>query len=183
VTPQLDALNKEYEEKIASDLQQPRDSAVAELNKKYVSALVRSEKLAQQDGKLEESLAIKAEISRIEANQKLPENDDDIKSFERLNLLRQTYRSSVGKLDAERDEKLLGLNAAFAKHLDALVISLTKDGKLDEAKVVSERRKSLAIAEPKDEAKSLPDNPRRKVRFQATIPATDVIKIRQKTVD
>ena len=140
--PELDALKKEYDSQLNVQIRKPFDTAVADLNQKYTGALNRALDIAKQAGNLDESLALKNEIDRIERGKGVAERDD-AKEPDRLKQLRESYRLALAKLAQDRAKNLAPLNEAYMKHLDLLVSALTKEGKLDQAQAVNGAEKEI----------------------------------------
>jgi hypothetical protein len=136
-------LKAQYDQKVKFEVQQPHDVGVAELNVKYTGALDRALEAAQQTGKLDEALAIKDEKEAIATGNGIPAADDE-NTLPLLKQLRGTYRATVARLEIERSQRLQPLQIALGRSLDALVSSLTKQGKLKEALTVKQQRDAFA---------------------------------------
>jgi formylglycine-generating enzyme required for sulfatase activity len=145
--PQFTALKEQYDEKVKLEVQQSHDAAIVDLNTKYTAALDRALESAQRAGKLEDAVALRGDKEALALGKGVPATDDE-GAPSALKQLRDTYRQAAGRLEAERVKKLQPLQAAFAKALDGLVTTLTKEGKLDEAMMVKRRRDELAAAVP-----------------------------------
>ena len=133
--PVLNSVRQSYEDMVATDAVKPFEAAVSALNSKYSAALDRAQELAQQGGKLEEALLLKSEKEEIAAGKGIPPQNDP-KTPSSLKQLRDTYRTSMAKLEQDRDRKAKPLREAYLKSLSVLVATLTKEGKLDDALVV-----------------------------------------------
>lgn len=140
---ELEALKAKFEARVTQEVQQPYDAGIKDLNAKYISALVRAQQTAQRSGKLEEAVAIKGDKEAVATGRGVPAADG-ASTPPVVKSLRGTYRVAFSRLEAERVKRLQPLQAAFSKSLDALVTSLTKEGKLDEAMVVKYQRDELA---------------------------------------
>lgn len=141
---ELQALKAPYDAQVKQEVQQAYDAGVRDLNARYVATLDRSLETAQTSGKLEDAVAIKSDKEAITSGNGVPANDDD-KTRLIVKQLRSTYRMAISRLEAERARRLQPLQASFARSLDALVISLTKEGKLAEALAVKKAREDLAV--------------------------------------
>lgn len=156
--PELNALIESHEASAKKLVLQTHDSEVEQLNVQYLEALRRALEQAQQAGQLEDALAIEAEKKAIEGNGAPP--DGEVKEAHlRLAVLRTTYRSNRERLDAERDRKLDPLHRDLLERLNALVVTLTRAGRLEDALTVKNRGKDLETAgagkgEPDKEAEA-----------------------------
>ncbi len=143
--PELNALIESHEASAKKLMLQTHDLEVEQLNVQYLVALNRALEQAQQAGQLEDALAIQAEKQAIDANGAPP--DGEVKDAQgRLAVLRTTYRSNRERLDTERDRKLDPLHRDLLERLDALVVMLTKAGRLEDALTVKNRRADLEKA-------------------------------------
>lgn len=169
----LESLEKQFELRLSSEVELPHGVAVATLNQKYLLALDRALDGAKKLGHLEESLSIKSERDRISDSKGVPAtnagNDPDS-----LKSLRSTYKLSLSALELERDKRMQPLIAIYCKSLDELVTALTREGNLDAAKKASERRRELSA---KQQSKVASPKGTRRIRFQASVPATAHIAI------
>jgi hypothetical protein len=139
--PELETLQKEYAS-LVQTVNGPYLAAVAETDKKYIARLESAQEAAQQAGKLDEALAIAVEKKAVSSGSGVPA-EDDAKTPGVLRKMRATYRAEIAKLDLARARNLKPMRDDYAKELDALVTSLTKDGKLEEALIVRRFRQSL----------------------------------------
>lgn len=135
-------LKTKYDEKVKLDVLRPHELAVADLNTKFAAALERSQEAAQKSGKLEEAIAIKMEKEAVQAGNYTPAADD-AKTAAGLKTLRATYRTALAKLELDRDKKLRPLKDVLAKSLEAVIDTLTKNGKLEEAMAAKKMREEL----------------------------------------
>jgi formylglycine-generating enzyme required for sulfatase activity len=140
-------LKDDFDAKVKVEVQQPHDAAIVDLNVKYVAALDRALQTAQQAGNLEDAVAIKGEKEAVAFGKGVPATDEE-KTRPTMQQLRATYRSALTRIQAESAKKLQPLQAIFEKSLDALITSLTKAGKLEEAMAVKKQRDALAVAAP-----------------------------------
>jgi hypothetical protein len=142
---ELQALKDQFEARGKSEVQQPFAAGVKDLNARHTAALERAQEAAQQAGKLEEAVALRGDKEAVASGIGVPAVDDGntppaVKQF------RSTYRVAIGRLEVERDRRLQPLQAAYGRSLDALVTSLTKEGKLEEAMAVKYQREKLTAA-------------------------------------
>jgi hypothetical protein len=108
--------------------------AVADLDGKYSDALERTMLESTKAGRLEEALALKDEIQRIENKVELPQTDEGAPPI--LSKLRDTYRKQSAKLVTDRDKATGPLIQRFGAALAALQSDLASAGKLEEALAV-----------------------------------------------
>lgn len=134
----LEILEKQFEARINAEVIQPHQAAVEELNKKYLASLERVQQSAQKDARLDEALAAANEIERVKKGGADAVREDP-KTPPSVRNLQSIYRSTTARLNAERDNKLRQVNEGYARALDELVASLTKEGKLEEAKSAREK--------------------------------------------
>jgi hypothetical protein len=62
-----------------------------------------------------------------------------------LKKLRSTYHASLAKLVADKEKKLQPLLDAYSKSLAALVSGLTRSGRIEDARIVEEKRLAMQI--------------------------------------
>ncbi len=146
--PELETLKKEYAALVTS-ADRPYLTAVAELEKKYLAGLEREQAAAQRGGKTDEALALDGEKKAITSGGKVPAGDD-AKTPPVLRKMHASYRAEIAKLEQARDltrtKNFKSLREDYVAELDALVLSLTKDGKLIEAMTVRKFRENLPAA-------------------------------------
>jgi hypothetical protein len=140
--PEFAALRTLYEGKVKVEVQQPYDGAVADLNVKYTAALNQAQQAAQQAGKLDDVLAVRAEKDAIGTGRGVATADDE-QTPPPLKQLRSTYRAAIFRLESERLQRLQVLQAELGKAVDGLTITLTKQGRLDEALAVKQQREAF----------------------------------------
>lgn len=132
-TSSVASLQSLYEDKVKLDVLRPHEVAVADLNTKFAAALDRAQETAQKAGNLDEAIAIKKEKEAVLAGGYSPSAAEDPKTPTSIKTLRTTYRSTVAKLELERDKKWQPLKEALSQSLNSVIDMLTKSGKLDEA--------------------------------------------------
>ncbi len=140
--PELTRLLEAYDAKSKTEVLQSHEAALSNLNANYAAALDRSLTKAQQEGKLEEALAINAEKDAIIQDQ-APPSTEVPEAYRLLEGMRKTYLSTHERMEAERDRKLRPITQDLLKALDRLSMTLTKEGRLDEALIVKNRRKDF----------------------------------------
>jgi serine/threonine protein kinase len=116
---------------------------VATLDKGYLGALDRAMAASTQGGKLDESLALRAEKQRMEKEMIVPAADDSA-TPEVLKDLRKTYRATYDKLEADHLKSLQPLYDKYDQALNGLQVELTKADKLDDAVRVKSLRDRLS---------------------------------------
>lgn len=140
--PEMAELQAKYEAKVGLEVVRPHELAVADLNAKYAAALERAQESAQKAGNLDAAFAIKEE-KRAVSSGKLMTQLDDAKAPFSLKSMRATYQGALTRLEVERDKNLLPLKDAYARSLEALTVTLTKSGRLEEAMAVKKMREDL----------------------------------------
>ena len=120
----------EYEESIGKAYA----AAVSDLETKYAGAVERSRQQAAQAGRLDEALALREELKRLEYKEPLPENDEGVAPA--VSKFRVAFREQVGKLKAQRNKAAAPLVAKFEAALSSEQETMTKADKLDEAQAI-----------------------------------------------
>ncbi|MDP1586191.1 MAG: lectin-like protein, partial [Prosthecobacter sp.] len=147
--PRLAQLAAGFKARYEADAEKPYHAAVATLNQSYVAnGIGRARAAAQQKGALEEVTALDAEKRRIENNEPLPPADLETLP-ESLKTLRATYRTALGKIEADRARKAAPLYDLYLGALDAYIAELTKGNKIDEAQKVKTLRETIATQKPR----------------------------------
>lgn len=142
VAPEVAELQAKYDEKVKLDVLRPHELAVADLNAKFAAALDRAQEAAQKKGSLDDAFAIKTEKEAILSGKYVPAQDD-AKTPAGLKTMRATYRAALERLELDRDKKLRPLKEVYAKSLEALMLTMTKGGKLEEAMALKKMRQDL----------------------------------------
>ncbi len=101
LVPELETLKQEYAT-LVTTADGPHLTAVTELEKKYIAGLEREQAMAQQGGKMDESLALDREKKAITSGGKVPV-EDDAKTPVVLKKMHATYRAEIAKLEQARD--------------------------------------------------------------------------------
>ena len=140
--PEAAELQAKYEEKVRLDVLRPHELVVADLNAKFATALERAQETAQKAGNLDDAVVIKAEKEAALSGKYMPPQDD-AKTPASLKTMRSTYRAALARLELDRDKKLRPLKDAYARSLEALMLTMTKGGKLEEAMALKKLREGL----------------------------------------
>jgi hypothetical protein len=148
------ALQTQYDAKVKQDVQQPYEAEVVEVRTKYVASLQGMLEIAQRAGKLDEVLAMKKEMEAMALGRSVPDNDHPPIPAS-LKQLREGYRGSLARLEADRTQKLRPLQASYVKSLDGIVARLTKEGSFEEAVAVKKQRDVIGSIAPDVEAPRL----------------------------
>ncbi|WP_395740745.1 serine/threonine-protein kinase [Prosthecobacter sp.] len=144
--PQLAELEAGFRSHYESDAQRPYLAALAVLNQSYVNTgIARARAAAQAKGSLAEVSALDAEKNAVTTGNGVPATDADTTPAS-LKSLRTTYRATLAKITSERDAKIPPLFDIHLRELDAYVTTLTKAGKIDEAKQVSSLREEVSAS-------------------------------------
>lgn len=141
IVPELETLKKEYAS-LVQTADGPHLAVVAELDKKYLARLEREQEAAQQAGNLDGAVAIRAEKKTLAAGGSVPAGDDD-KTPGVLRKMRAAYRAEIARLELARARNLKPLRNDYIAELDALVIRLTKEERLQEAVTVRKFRENV----------------------------------------
>jgi hypothetical protein len=139
------AFKAQYDARVKTDVQQAYEVGVADLNVKYLASLDRALDSAMKGGKLEEAVALKAEKETVKTGGEVADKDVG-KTPASLAQLRDVYRTSIKRLEADRTKRLQPLQDNFARSLDSVVTHLMKEGKLTEAVALKKYREDLASA-------------------------------------
>ena len=145
-SPELVALQQQYEFLVTERVISPYDVGVEALNAKFLTALSSAGDEAKKAGKLPEVLAIEEDKKLIMSKQPLPEKDDETTPAS-LKKLRAVYRSESAKLAQQRTAAQAALLPAYSAKLKELESTLTKTDRLAEAKEVMQYREVLGVME------------------------------------
>ncbi len=140
--PEVAELQAKYDEKVRLDVLRPHELVVADLNAKFATALERVQENAQKAGNLDDAISIKTEKEAVLSGKYMPPQDD-AKTPASLKTMRSTYRAALARLELDRDKKLRPLKDAYAKSLEALMLTMTKGGRLEEAMALKKMREDL----------------------------------------
>ncbi|MDZ4401606.1 protein kinase [Prosthecobacter sp.] len=139
----LRELETSFRAALERDVLSKHREKLADLNGKYLAALDRSLATATAASALPEALALRDEKQRIETQGPLP-TDDAPTLPAPLKTLRSTYRTSLKPIEIEQHNNRITLFLKYEEVLKALQTELTQSGKLDDAKLVSERMSDIA---------------------------------------
>jgi hypothetical protein len=140
--PEVAEVQAKYDEKVGLEVLRPHELAVADLNAKFAAALERAQEAAQKAGNLDDAFVFKTEKEAALSGQYMPPQDD-AKTPASLKTMRSTYRAALGRLELDRDKKLRPLKDAYARSLEALMLTMTKGGRLEEAMALKKMREDL----------------------------------------
>lgn len=136
--PELKILLSSYEIKRETLAEVEFDSALEELDAKYRGALERAQGSAQKSGKLEDSVAFRDEVDQLTSG--FVEEKDTANLPPTLKSLRSVYINSRTQLESRRAAKLAPLKRKMGQSLDQLIVTLTKEGRLEDALAVKQAR-------------------------------------------
>ena len=139
---ELASLEAAFNDKVKLNVEAPFLKAVSELNGKYALALERQKSAAQELGKLDEALALEAEIVSITSGKAVP-LELTPSMPDGLAKLRKTYRDSYQQLQTAKDNSLKIHVRAYSEGLESLRLKLTKAGSLTEAAAIAARLEAL----------------------------------------
>jgi hypothetical protein len=138
VPEELKKIEDQYLAAIQIQVEEPHQSQLADLNSKYTSALEKAFQAATMADRLDEALALRSEIRRVQENSPLPEKAESAHPI--LNRFQNTYRDQVARLFADREKGAAPIVKKFDEALAALQSSLTKSGNVDDAAMVKAYR-------------------------------------------
>ncbi len=137
--PELDQMQAKFEAEVQERANQPFAAALLKLNQTYAASLDKEIVTAQRSGRLNNVLQLQAEKKLTEKAEALsPQDAGDTSAI--IKTLRVGYNASLAQITAERDKKLQPMTSTYAKSLIGLVSTLTKTGRIEDAKVVEQRR-------------------------------------------
>jgi hypothetical protein len=139
--PELDALQAKFDAAVQSTAQGPYQTKVDHLNQRSMLTLDQAIRTAQQGGALDDVLAYQGDKARLQKGEPLP--DADTSPVSGVKGFRKMYQSSLAKIVEERDSRMKPLWEAHDRALAALVQSLTKAGRIEDAAFVGARRAAL----------------------------------------
>ncbi len=141
-TRKLREMNEMFNTDMAREVTKPHAEAVANLDSKYAAALGR-EIAKVEDSRSEYGLAhLRKEKERAETRRPVPEHDaEDLPSS--LKKLRETYRTSLSKMVADRNHAAERICEKQARLLSSLHDDLVRSGKNDEAAEVNAKLKEI----------------------------------------
>jgi hypothetical protein len=142
--PEQAAIEARIEAEIRDKVEKPHLAAVADLQSKYSTALASEMAQLQKGGKLNESLAIKAEIDNLASGKGVPLTDEPVTPAE-LRKLRITYRATKLKLDLDRAKRIQPLTETLNRETGILAVKLTKDGRLTDAESAKRSAQLFAV--------------------------------------
>ncbi len=145
-SPELLALQQQYEFLVAERVTTPYDTGIEALNAKFLIALTNAGEEAKKSGKLPEALAIEEDKKLLSSKEPLPEKDDETTPAS-VKKLHAVYRLESAKLAQQRTAAHAALLPAYSAKLKELESTLTKGNRLAEAKEVMQYREGLG-AEP-----------------------------------
>lgn len=144
---ELTILRQQYEKVFAERVTAVHETALAELDAKFTTALDSAIAQAKSTGDLPTVLALQADQKLLSEKKPLPA-EDALDTPEPLKNLRVIYREQLAKLTEQRDANTTALQAPYAARLQELEATLTKNDHVEEAKAVMDYRIGLAKAIP-----------------------------------
>ncbi|MCE9519255.1 MAG: protein kinase [Verrucomicrobia bacterium] len=146
--PRLAQLEAGFKARYETDAQKPFEAAVATLKQSYATnGIPRARAAAQAKGSLADVTALDAEKAAMENGSGVP-TEDAADTPDSLKALRNTYRSALAKITADRTAKAIPLYNLYLGALDVYTTELTKANKLDDARRVKALRDDLATKKP-----------------------------------
>ena len=127
------------------------DHSVAELKKKYLSTLDTQIAAATRAGNLEEAVAYRDELRRMDTSG-VPKEDDPATPLV-IKAIRATYRKDLTALEVDRAAGAKAVHARYDAILAQSLTVLTKSQRFDEALLLRAKREQLAAEWLKDAAR------------------------------
>ncbi len=127
-----------YEEGYRETMLSKHEAAVSDLNTNYSRALKRQMDAAVSAGNLEEVIAIRSEIGRVNEGETLADSDEGFS--DKLGNMRNTYRSEIGRLEQDHMKTVATLVTPLDQAFARLEGELTRAGKVDAALEVRDAR-------------------------------------------
>lgn len=137
--PELDQVQLKYDAEVQEKVLLPYKAALLKLNQSYAAALDKEIATAQRAGRLNNLLILQAEKKLAEQPEVLSPNEAGGASPV-VKGLRAGYYTALAQINAERDRKLQPISSAYSRTLVGLVGTLTKAGRIEDAKLVDQRR-------------------------------------------
>lgn len=144
VPESLKKIEDQYLAAFQIHVEEAHQSQFAELNARYVAALEKAFQTASKGDRLEEALALKEEMKRIQEKEPLPQEVEGVLPV--LLRLRSTYRGQFAKLEADREKAAAPIVKKFGEALAAHQSALTKAGAVEEAAAVKAYREAGVAA-------------------------------------
>lgn len=138
-----EVLNTAFEDELARTVISPYDDGIKVLRIRYRDALEEGMKKAANRANLDESLSLKNEIAFIDGGSDVPKKDE---SGVNANVIRMRtiWRREAAKLEINREARRKVLVAEYDAKFREIEEALTKALKLDDAKIVREKREAIA---------------------------------------
>lgn len=147
--PQTDArlakLEADFKERLETEALKPYRDAVGTLKNSYiVNGLARARAEAARKRRLDDVPVLDAEQKRLTSGGDVPAVDAP-GTLASLAALQKTYRDTVAKYAADRDQKSAPIYEAHLKALDEYAVELIKAGSLDAARQAKAARKLVSV--------------------------------------
>jgi hypothetical protein len=166
----VEELQVAYEVKVLAIEKEYRES-VATLKKGYLGALDGAQKKLQQGGRLDDVLLVQKEAKRVEAEQwPLPSLGKS--SPTDLVRVRKLYETARVKTEKKRAESLVEITDKMIALLESETVTLTKAGKIAEAKAAKEKAEALSESPEIKAARAL----QKRVRLNQSAPIAKRIR-------
>lgn len=145
VSARLAQIESQFKSAYDREILSAHNTAVADLDVKYLAAVNRELNAASKKGALSDAVALREESRRLKDKERMPIADLDSVP-EALKKLRGIYRTSLSLLEQARDEKAAPSYDRYDQVLADYQAELTKQQRLDDALVVKARRDEIAAA-------------------------------------
>ncbi|RBP42534.1 hypothetical protein DES53_106243 [Roseimicrobium gellanilyticum] len=148
----LGELHTQFTETLDREVLTAHAAAAAKLRASYITALEQALAASTKAANLGDSLALRDEIKRINADPAAkPASTEPPPPT--LAQLREKYEGALARLESDKDKKSQPYYAMYATVLSNYLKDLTKKGDLDGASSVQERLKEVAQKQPADAPK------------------------------
>jgi hypothetical protein len=141
--PELARLEGQFDKDVHEKVDAGYKAEIQKLSNAYRLALDTSLKRLAAAGQLDEAVAVKEELKNFTASGTVPDTDEPKTGAEVLRL-RKAWRTDWSRLQKQRSFNLKPLIEAHLGRLRQLELALTHTLKLEEAKLVREKRETLA---------------------------------------
>ena len=145
VAARLAKIASQFQARYERDALSAHNTAVADLDAKYLAAVSRELNLATKKGVLADAVALREEAQRVRDKGRMPIADLDSVP-EALKKLRGIYRTSLSQLEQARDASGRPSYDLYDQLLADYQTELTKQQRLDDALIVKARRDEIAAS-------------------------------------
>jgi len=145
----LAQIESQFQSAYDRDIGKAHAASIADFDGKYRDALDRAVAASTKEGRLDEASKLSEEKQRVADKRPLPPAETDSSQPGSLKQLRATYRSTLRKMEAERDRKAQPYYDRYDQLLEAYQKELTQQQKYDDAIRVKSLRVEWSAKRPK----------------------------------